>query len=140
MTSDLPVQCNCDTDWIRIVGKPFHGEHNEVDERDVSPSYLPTLRARLMRGRLFTEDDDASKPQVIVINQALARKYFPGEDPIGKKIGNGSLDPKSMREMVGVMADVRERRTGPGCMAGGVPGHLPRTRQLLCGCGADGAG
>ena len=38
LTSDLPVQCNCDTDWIRIVGKPFHGEHNEVDERDVSPA------------------------------------------------------------------------------------------------------
>ena len=108
LTSDLPVQCNCDTDWIRIVGKPFHGEHNEVDERDVSPSYMATLRATLVRGRMFTEDDDASKPQAIVINQALARKYFPGEDPIGKKIGNGSLDPKSIREIIGVIADVRE--------------------------------
>ena len=108
LTSDLPVQCNCDTDWIRIVGKPFHGEHNEVDERDVSPSYMATLRATLVRGRMFTEDDDASKPQAIVINQALARRYFPGEDPIGKKIGNGSLDPKSIREIIGVIADVRE--------------------------------
>jgi predicted permease len=108
ITSDLPVGCNCDTDWIRIVGKPFHGEHNEVDERDVTPGYLPTLKAKLLRGRLFTEDDDASKPQKIVINQALAEKYFPGEDPIGQKVGNGALDPKSIREIIGVIGNVRE--------------------------------
>jgi macrolide transport system ATP-binding/permease protein len=108
ITSDLPVQCNCDTDWIRIVGKPFQGEHNEVNERDVSANYLRTLQARLIRGRTITEADDATKPQVVVINQALAKKYFPGEDPIGKKIGNGKLDPKSIREIVGVVADVRE--------------------------------
>jgi predicted permease len=108
LTSLEPVACNCNTDWIRIVGKPYNGEHNEVDERDISPAYLPTLKARLVRGRLFTEDEDATKPQVIVINEALAKKYFPGEDPIGQKIGNGSLDPKSLREIVGVVADVRE--------------------------------
>jgi predicted permease len=108
LTSDLPLQCNCNTDWIRIVGKPFHGEHNEVNERDVSPTYLPTLKARLLRGRLMTEDDDASRANVVVINEALARKYFPGEDPIGQRIGNGALEQKSMREIIGVIADVRE--------------------------------
>ncbi|MGA8730731.1 MAG: ABC transporter permease, partial [Terracidiphilus sp.] len=108
ITSDLPVQCNCDTDWIRIVGKPFHGEHNEVNERDVSADYLTTLKARLVRGRMFRDDEDQSKPNVMLINQALARKYFPGEDPIGKKVGNGDLAPKSIREIIGVVADVRE--------------------------------
>ena len=108
ITTDLPIQCNCNTDWIRIVGKPFHGEHNEVNERDVSPSYLPTLKARLIRGRLFTEDDDSSKSNKIIINESLAQKYFPGEDPIGKKIANGSLDPKSLREIIGIVGDVRE--------------------------------
>jgi predicted permease len=108
ITTDLPVQCNCNTDWIRIIGKPFHGEHNEVDERDVTPGYLPTLKAQLIRGRLFTEDDDASKSQKIVINQTLADRYFPGEDPIGKKIANGSLDPKSIREIIGMIGNVRE--------------------------------
>jgi predicted permease len=108
ITSDMPVQCNCDTDWIRIVGKPFHGEHNEVNERDVTPGYLPTLKAHLLRGRFFTEDDDATKAQKIVINDALAQMYFPGEDPIGQKVGNGALDPKSMREIIGVVANVRE--------------------------------
>jgi predicted permease len=108
ITSDLPIQCNCNTDWIRIVGKPFHGEHNEVDERDVSPGYLPMLRAQLIRGRFFTEADDASRSQKVIINEALAKKYFPGEDPIGQKIANGALDPKSMREIIGVVGNVRE--------------------------------
>jgi predicted permease len=108
ITSDLPVQCNCDTDWIRIIGKPFHGEHNEVDERDVTPGYFATLKARLVRGRFFSDDDDASKSQKIVINETLAQKYFPGEDPIGKKIANGDLDPKSFREIIGVVSNVRE--------------------------------
>jgi predicted permease len=108
LTTDLPVQCNCDTDWIRIVGKPYNGTHNEVNQRDVSPAYLPTLKASLIRGRLFTEDDTAAKPNVIVINQAFARKYFPGEDPIGQKIGDTSLTPASLRTIIGVVEDVRE--------------------------------
>ena len=108
ITSDLPVQCNCDTDWIRIEGKPFHGEHNEVNQRDVSPEYLATLKGKLTRGRWFTESDDAAHPQVIVINEALASRYFPGEDPLGKRVGNGDLAPDSMRQVVGVIANVRE--------------------------------
>jgi macrolide transport system ATP-binding/permease protein len=108
LTSDVPVQCFCDTDWIRIVGKPFNGEHNEVVERDVSPGYVSTLKARLIRGRMFRDDEDDTKPRVIVINEALARKYFPGEDPIGKQIGDGGLSPKSLREIVGVIGDIRE--------------------------------
>jgi predicted permease len=108
LTSDLPVRCNCDTDWVRIAGKPYHGEHNEVDERDVSPDYMKTLKAKLVEGRWFTADDDAKHPRVTVINEALAKKYFPGEDPIGKMIGDDALSPKSMREVVGVLANVRE--------------------------------
>jgi hypothetical protein len=108
IASDLPVQCNCNTDWIRIVGKPFHGEHNEVNERDVSGDYLRTLKARLVRGRTISYADNGYRQQVVVINEALAKKYFPGEDTIGKKLANGVLDPKSMREIVGVVADLRE--------------------------------
>jgi predicted permease len=74
----------------------------------VSPAYLPTLGARLVRGRLFQPDETAAKPNVILINEALAKKYFPGEDPIGKKVGDLKLTPASMREIVGVVADVRE--------------------------------
>jgi predicted permease len=108
ITTNLPVQCNCNTDWIRIVGKPFHGEHNEVNQRYVNPAYFATLKARLIRGRVFTANDDATHPQVTVINEELARKCFPGEDPIGKMIGNGDLSAKSMRQVVGVIGNVRE--------------------------------
>jgi macrolide transport system ATP-binding/permease protein len=108
LTSELPVQCNCNTDWIRIVGKPFHGEHNEVNEREVTPDYFRTLKARMARGEMFTDADVQGKPDVIVINETLARKYFPGEDPVGHVIGDGGLSPKSLRRIVGVVADVRE--------------------------------
>jgi predicted permease len=108
VTTDLPVQCFCDTDWIRIPGKPFHGEHNDVMERDVSANYMQTLRAKLIEGRMFTETDDENHPYVTIINQTLARKYFPGEDPLGKSIADIKLSPKSMRQVVGVVADIRE--------------------------------
>lgn len=108
ITTDPPLQCNCDTDWIRIAGKPFHGEHNEVNQRYVTPGYFDMLKAHLVRGRMFSENDDVKHPRVIVINEALARKYFPGEDPIGKMVGDGSLSPASMRQIVGLVADVRE--------------------------------
>ncbi|HEX3663503.1 MAG TPA: ABC transporter permease [Acidobacteriaceae bacterium] len=108
ITSDLPIQCDCDTDWIRIPGKPFHGEHNEVLDRDVSPGYLGLLRAKLLEGRMLTDEDDAQHPNVTIINESLAKKYFPGEDALGKQIGNTDLKPDSMREVVGVVADIRE--------------------------------
>ena len=90
------------------MGRPYHGEHNEVNERDVSSEYFKTIGARLVRGRSFTDADDASKPRVVIINQSLARKYFPGEDPIGKQVGDTSLTPKSLREIIGVVEDIRE--------------------------------
>jgi macrolide transport system ATP-binding/permease protein len=108
VTSELPLTCNCDTDWIRIPGKPFHGEHNEVLQRDVSPQYMSVLRARLLRGRLFTESDDANHPQVTILNESMVKKYFPGEDALGKMIGDGGLSPNSMRQVVGIIEDVRE--------------------------------
>lgn len=108
ITSDLPIQCNCDTDEIRILGKPFHGEHNDVLQRDVNPAYLSALGAKLLEGRIFTNEDDTLHPNVTIINDTLAKKYFPGEDPIGKQIGDGGLTPESMRTIVGEIADFRE--------------------------------
>jgi macrolide transport system ATP-binding/permease protein len=108
LTRMLPVQCNCPTDGIRIVGRPYHGEHNEVNERHVSSSYLPTLKARLVRGRFFTEADDSSMPGVAVINQALARKYFPGQDPIGQSIADDEGGRPSEWQIVGVVDNIHE--------------------------------
>jgi predicted permease len=108
LTTVLPVSGNGNTNWIRFVGKPYNGEHNEVNQREVSSDYFKTLQAKLVAGRFFTEDDDASKPLVTMINKALARQYFPGEDPVGKKFGDTELTPKSLREIVGVVDDVKE--------------------------------
>jgi predicted permease len=104
----IPVSFNGNTDWIRFVGKPYHGEHNEVNARNVSAEYFSTIQARLLEGRYFTSTEDASKPLVVIINQSLAKRYFPGEDPVGKKIGDDDLTPKSIKEIVGVVADVRD--------------------------------
>jgi len=104
----LPVSFNGNTDWIRFVGRPYHGEHNEVNQREVSSAFFSTLQAKLLRGRYFTDADDASKPQAVVINETLAKKYFPGEDPVGKRIGDTQLTPKSIKEIVGVVEDVKD--------------------------------
>jgi predicted permease len=108
ISSMVPVQCNCPVDWITFPGRPFHGEHNTVDERHVSADYLTMLKATLVRGRFFSDAEDPSKPKVVVINQALAQKYFPGEDPLGQRIADYESERRSEREIVGVVADVRE--------------------------------
>jgi macrolide transport system ATP-binding/permease protein len=108
LTSMLPVSFNGNTLWIRIVGHPYNGEHNEVNEREVSSAFFGTIRARLIEGRLFTAFDDASRPRVAIINKTLAKKYFPAEDPIGRKIGDTDLSPDSLCEVVGVVDDIRD--------------------------------
>jgi macrolide transport system ATP-binding/permease protein len=104
----LPLDGNGNTDWIRFPGRPYNGEHNEVNQRQVTPEYFTTLGTRLIRGRFFTKDEGAAKPRTVIVNQALARKYYPGEDPIGKQIANTALSPDSMREIVGIVEDLRE--------------------------------
>ena len=108
MTSLIPAQCDCATDRIHFPPRPYHGEHNEVDERHVSMGYLPALKAALVRGRFFTEDDDGTKPGVAVINEALARKFFPGEDPVGQKIANDEGGRDTEWQIVGVVSDIHE--------------------------------
>ena len=108
MTSLIPAQCDCATDRPHFPPRPYHGEHYEVDERHVSPGYLPALKAALVRGRFFTDDDDGTRPGVAVINDALARKFFPGENPVGQKIANDEGGRDTEWEIVGVVSDVHE--------------------------------
>ncbi len=108
ITSVLPVSFNGNTVWIRIAGRPYNGEHNEVNMREISAGFFSTIHARLLEGRYFTEHDDASKPRVVIINQTLANKYFPGEDPLGKKLGETRGWPDTQKEVIGVVEDVRD--------------------------------
>ncbi len=108
MTSVLPAECNCATDAIQVVGSPTPSEQDEVGERHITAGYLPALGATLVRGRLFTDADDASKPGVAIINEALARRYFQNKDPIGQRIANTEGGRPSVWEIVGVIGDVHE--------------------------------
>jgi len=73
--------------------------------RQVSPSYFDAVRTPLLRGRVFTDADVAGSAPVAVINQTVATRYWPGQDPIGKHMAN-SRD-MIQREVVGVVADVK---------------------------------
>ncbi|MFI5184077.1 MAG: ABC transporter permease, partial [Vicinamibacteria bacterium] len=107
ISSTLPLNNYSNTMWFRVMGRPYHGEHNDVPFREVSPGYFNTLGATLVAGRPFREGEDATKPPVVIVNETLAKQYFPGEDPLGKQISFISEPPVPM-EIVGIVRDVRE--------------------------------
>ena len=73
----------------------------------VSPDYFSTMGIRIVRGRGFTEHDDERAASVAVINETMAAKYWPGEDPIGKRV-KLSYNNTPPREIVGIAADVKQ--------------------------------
>jgi predicted permease len=96
------------TMWIRVAGRPYNGEHNDVHYREVTASYFSTLQARLIRGRYFREDEDASQPAVVIINRTLARQYFPGEDPLHRQLLYAPPTTQPAMEIVGIVDDLKE--------------------------------
>ncbi len=102
----LPLGSGFGSTGVNIVGRPLNKTPTEENGRTVSSRYFATIGTRLLRGRYFTEDDDASKPSVMIINQALARKYFPDQDPLGQRIYSG--DPTHAKEIVGIVEDLKE--------------------------------
>jgi predicted permease len=99
---------------INIAGRPpGKGEYNGVEEwRPVSPDYFRTLQVPLLRGRGVTERDTSGSPLVVVINDAMAKKYWPKEEALGKVIvigkGLGPQFEEGPREIVGVSGNVTE--------------------------------
>jgi putative ABC transport system permease protein len=104
-----------------IVGNPpsSAGASRTADYVSVSPDYFRVMGIPLMAGRFFNQHDVMSAPRVSVISQAMARLYFPNQDPLGKQLifgfppGGGA-----MREIVGIVGDVRDVSLGqdPGPM------------------------
>jgi len=93
-----------------IEGRPpaTPGERRNAGPRWVSPDYFKALKIQLLKGRVFTESDGAEAPLVLVINEAMARQYWPNEDPIGGRVAfNGLGNQPIWREIVGVVKDVR---------------------------------
>ena len=97
-----------------IQGRPplRPGEQIEVPIDSISPNYFRVMGIPLLRGREFTDDDKAGAPGVVMINQTFARRFFPDEDPIGKRFVYGMPDGPNppWLTIVGVVGDTR--RTG----------------------------
>jgi putative ABC transport system permease protein len=81
----------------------------DANDRVVTPGYFEAMRIPLRRGRLFRDSDGPNAPPVAIINETMARKFWPGEDPIGKRF-KLDADGAPWREIVGVVADVRQMR------------------------------
>lgn len=78
-----------------------------LEIRSVTPGYFSTLGIRLQRGRVFNERDVIGAPAVVLINETMARRFFSGQDPVGKPLKFGD-DDKTSSEIVGVVADTRD--------------------------------
>src|SRR5262249_2429405 len=94
---------------IVVAGRPAPAERDaqQTFVNVVSPDYFRALGNPLKQGRLFTDADNESAPGVAVINDTLARAYFPGESPIGQRIALRG-DPDEWREIVGIVADINQ--------------------------------
>jgi putative ABC transport system permease protein len=99
-----------DSDFI-IEGRPEAGPGEQQPVAwysSVTPAYFNAMGVKLIKGRLFTEQDRADSPRAVIIAETMARRYFPGEEPLGKRIGNRSGPSEILwREIVGVVADVK---------------------------------
>jgi macrolide transport system ATP-binding/permease protein len=92
---------------FRVVGRSYVGEGDEADERGISAGYFETLRVRLLQGRFFSEDDDASKPRVALINRTMAAQIFAGEDPLGKVIVSEFHKDHPVK-IIGIVDDIKD--------------------------------
>ena len=129
----LPVTNGIDLPFT-IAGKPAPATAASIngDEqwRSVSPHYFQVFRIPVLRGRAFRETDTGNSARVMIVNEALAKKYWPKEDPIGQvmTIGKG-LGPEfdePPRQVVGVVGSVREKSLRDGF----VPVmYLPQSQQ-----------
>ena len=100
--------------WIEGQPPPPPGATNVTAFVTVSERYFDTTGIRLLRGRSISRDDTLQSPDVVVVNEAFARRYFPGQDPIGKRIAYGMrTEEHYWRAIVGLAADTREQLGQP---------------------------
>jgi len=110
----LPVEGGIDLPFLIEGRPPANGDLYTGDEqwRAVSPHYFSVFRIPLLRGRAFEDRDTGKSERVLIINQAMAKKYWPKGDPIGQRItigkGLGPQFEEPTRQIVGIVGDVRE--------------------------------
>jgi putative ABC transport system permease protein len=112
LAAPLPMDRQGEANFaFSIVGNPLlpPGKSTTADWFTVSPDYFRVMRIPLLRGRFFSEQDSPSNPNVAIISETLAQRYFPNQDPIGRQMRFGfPPDSNVSREIVGVVSDVRD--------------------------------
>ncbi len=106
---------------FNILGRPAPppGQARIAWIRRVTAGYFETMEISLIAGRGFRDSDDPDTPRVVVINETLAERYFPNQDPLGQRIYFGNPDPLYQREIVGVVENVKNfgiRRESPNAI------------------------
>jgi putative ABC transport system permease protein len=95
------------TFWFADQPKPAsENDMNWAIDYIVEPAYLKAMEIPLLRGRFFTDQDNEHSPRVIVVDDVFARKFFPNQDPIGKRIKSGNFSDSA--EIVGVVGHVKQ--------------------------------
>jgi predicted permease len=104
-----PMSGDSWNDGIRIEGRPEPGakEDTSAGWARVMPGFFETLGAKIVLGRPITEDDTASTRNIAVVNEAFAKKFFKGQNPIGRHFGPDKIKYSSKYEIVGVVRDMR---------------------------------
>lgn len=111
-TDFLPINLGNQTTVVAVDGRDAQPDVGQfgTDFARVTPGYFHTLTLPLARGREFGAADRAGAPEVAIINETLARRIWPGEDPIGKRFRFGSFSPDApLTEVVGVARDAKYR-------------------------------
>jgi putative ABC transport system permease protein len=108
LVSIVPFSSNNTSSAFQIVGQPpfLKGEEPYVERRITTPGYFEAIGTALRQGRLFTTQDDVKAGRVVLVNEAFARKYLPGQQAIGQWIDMGGGE-KEIKEIIGVVADVK---------------------------------
>ncbi|HEY6229658.1 MAG TPA: ABC transporter permease [Pyrinomonadaceae bacterium] len=118
----LPLSGDMFSISFETEGRPeAKGNQPSADFFAISDDYFKTLGVPILKGREFNQRDSVKAPGVVIVNQAFAKKFFPNEDPIGKRIkpGISTTDQKSdWREIVGIVGDVRNRNLSSDLRAG----------------------
>jgi putative ABC transport system permease protein len=109
MTTALPIGASGGTIRFLIEGRPTAaGQEDEADIITANPDYFSVLRVPLIKGRLFAATDKEDTPGVLLVNQAFVNKYFPNEDPIGKRTRFTFNAKEPFRQIVGVVGNVAQ--------------------------------
>jgi putative ABC transport system permease protein len=90
--------------------KPRPGEAPGAVYRIVTPGYFAAMRLPIVRGRDITDSDNATAPSVVIINERAARQYWPGEDPLGKRVSfdDDTTNPKKWLTIIGIAKDAKQ--------------------------------